>query len=135
LALMLAGCGGGGGGGGDFVAEGTAICRQAQKAGSAIKAPKAGAEVVPFFDRTLTLGKAEVDKLITLHPPSDKAAAYRAWLAGLDQAISLLTRADVAARAGRFSQVQAIIREGNALTQATLADARAAGLVICAKQS
>jgi hypothetical protein len=134
LALVLIGCGSGSSGA-DFVAQGEAICRDAQKTGSSLKKPKTQAELVPFFDRALMLGKDEVGKLSVLHPPADKAGAYRAWIAGLDQAISLLARADAAARSGNVGQVQAIIGEGNALTQTNLADARAVGLLICAKES
>jgi hypothetical protein len=136
LALILVGCGSGSGSNGaDFAAQGETICRDAQKTGSSLKKPKTQAELVPFFDRALMLGKDEVGKLSALHPPNDKAGAYRAWIAGLDQAISLLAHADAAARAGNVGQLQAIIREGNALTQTNLADARAVGLPICAKES
>jgi hypothetical protein len=134
-ALILAGCGSSGSNGADFVAQGEAICRDAQKAGSSLRPPNTRAELVPFFDRALALGKLEIGQLSALQPPSDKAGAYRAWIAGLDQAIMLLAHADAAARAGNVGQVQAIIREGNALTQTNLADARAVGLPSCAKES
>jgi hypothetical protein len=135
-AVILVGCGGGSGGNGaDFVARGEAICRDAKKAGSALRKPKTHAELAPFFDRALALGKDEVGRLSALHPPSDKASAYRAWIAGLDQAITLLTHADAAARAGNVGQLQAVIQEGNGLTQTNLAAARAVGLLICAKET
>lgn len=89
----------------------------------------------PFFDRALALGKDEVNKLSVLQPPNEKAAVYRTSIAGLNQALSLLTRADAAARAGNVGGLQAIIREGNALTQTNLAHARAVGLLVCAKES
>jgi len=134
LALILVGCGSGSSSG-DFVAQGETICRDAQKTGSSLKKPKTQAELAPFFDRALVLGKDEIGKLSALHPPSDKASAYRTWIAGLDQAVSLLAHADAAARAGNDDQLQVIIREGNALTQSNLADARAVGLLVCAKES
>ena len=134
LALILVGCGNGSSST-DFVAQAETICRDAQKTGSSLKKPKTQAELVPFFDRALMLGKDEVGKLSALNPPSYKAGAYRTWIAGLDQAVSLLAHADAAARAGSDDELQVIIREGNALTQTNLADARAVGLPICAKES
>jgi hypothetical protein len=133
-AVILVGCGSAGIGA-DFVARGEAICRDAQKAGSSLKKPTTHAELARFFDRALALSKDEVGKLSALHSPTDKAGAYRAWIAGLDQAIGLLTQADAAARAGNVAQLQAVVQEGNALTQTNLADARAVGLLICAKET
>jgi hypothetical protein len=135
MALALVGCGSARGSNGPgFVAQGETICRDAEKTGSSLKKPKAQAELVPFFDRALMLGRDEVGKLSALHPPNDKADAFRAWIAGLDQAISLLTHADAAARAGNVGQLKAIIQEGNALTQTNLAHARAVGLLMCGKE-
>jgi soluble cytochrome b562 len=149
LALLIAGCGGGsrtssGGSGagkssdsetaGAFTARASAICSEAKKAGQALKAPKAKAELAPFFDRALRLAKAEVAGLKTLRPPSEHAAAYRTWLAGLDRAVGLLGRADVAAKAGSVYEVQAAIRAGDGLAQRNTAHARAAGLAACGEE-
>jgi hypothetical protein len=118
--------------GGDFVAQANAICREAQTAGSSIKAPKTNAELAPFFDRALAVGQKEVNKLSALHPPSDKQAAYQTLLKGLDQAVYFLTSADAEAKAGSLKQVETSIQEGSALTQRNLANAKAAGLSACA---
>jgi hypothetical protein len=142
--LILAGCGGGGGpaagggegsaaaGGSDFVAKANAICREAQTAGRSIKAPKRNGELVPFFDRALAVGQDEVAKLSALHPPSDKRAAYQTLLKGLNQAVYFLSSADAEAKAGSLKQVETSIQEGSALTQRNLANAKAAGLSVCA---
>ncbi len=143
-ALILAGCGGGGGtassggegsqaaSGGDFIARANAICRDTQKAGASIKAPKTNGELVPFFDRALALGQGEVAKLSALHPPSDRAAAFQTWLRGLNQAVYFLSSADAEAKAGSLKQVETSIQEGSGLTQRNLANAKAVGLAVCA---
>jgi hypothetical protein len=143
-ALIIAGCGGAGGtassgaegskatGGGDFIAKANAICRDTQKTGATIKAPKANGELVPFFDRALALGQDEVAKLSALHPPSDRAAAFQTWLKGLNQAVYFLSSADAEAKAGSLKQVETSIQEGSGLTQRNLANAKAVGLTVCA---
>jgi hypothetical protein len=143
-ALIIAGCGGGGSsatsggegsqaaGGGDFTARANAICRDTQKAGASIKAPKANGELVAFFDRALALGRHELAELSALHPPSEKAAAFQTWLRGLNQAVYFLSSADAEARAGSLKQVETSIQEGSGLTQRNLANAKAVGLTVCA---
>jgi soluble cytochrome b562 len=118
----------------DFTARANAICSETKKAGQALKAPKAKAELAPFFDRALGLAKGEVAKLKALRPPSEHAAAYRTWLGGLDRAVGLLGRADTAAKAGSVYEVQAAIRAGDGLTQRNTANARAAGLTACSEE-
>jgi hypothetical protein len=139
LTTMLAGCGGGGrpggtsAGGEAFVAEATEICASTQRAGRSLKTPRGPAELVPYFDAALSLGRGEVAKLRALHPPSDKTAAYSTYLSGLDQEIVVLERADAAAKAGNVAQVSAIVQEANALTQKSTENAKALGLVACTK--
>jgi hypothetical protein len=144
-ALALSGCGGGAGsvtsggatsarGGQSFVAQADAICREAHRVGGALRAPRSEAELAPYFARALTLGQDEIEKLSALHPPSERAAAYRIWLTGLEQALGSVRATDEAARAGNISQVQALVREGAGLTQRNVIHARAVGIPACAKE-
>jgi hypothetical protein len=50
--VAVVGCGGGSG---DFLSEANAICREAQKNGHSLRAPKTREDLAPFFDRTLEL--------------------------------------------------------------------------------
>ena len=134
VVLLLGGCGGTSGGG-DFLAQANAICREAQKRGSSLRAPHSPSDLVPFFDRALALVKAEVAQLHALPASGDRANAFRTYLGGIDQAVLLLRRADAAAKAGDVQGVQAIIREGDSLTQTNVANAQAAGLATCANAS
>jgi hypothetical protein len=82
----------------------------------------------------VTLARGEVAKLKALRPPSDRAAAYGTWLAGLDRAVGLLAHTDAVAKAGSVYQVQAAIRAGAGLAQTNTAHARAAGLTACGEE-
>lgn len=145
-AFILGGCGGGesaGAGGGtnsvasadaNFIAKGEAICREASRAGQSLRPPVNEAGLGPFFARALTLSQDEVDKLNALQPPTNKAGAYETWLSGLQQAIGSLKSAAAAAKAGKSTQVQAIIREAGAVTERNLTYAKAVGLTACSKE-
>jgi hypothetical protein len=144
--LMLAGCGGGStsvttgtgasaaGGDGPFFAEANAVCREAQKTGSVLPQPRNETELAPFLERAQTLGQDEVNKLSALHPPSDKAAAYRIWLGSLNQTLGELRAAVIAARAHKTAEVDALVREGGGLTQRNLTRAAEVGLTACDKE-
>jgi hypothetical protein len=145
-ALMLAGCGGasspattgtgasGPSGDGPFFAEANAVCRAAQKTGSVLPQPHNETELAPFLERAQMLGQDEVNKLSALHPPSDKAAAYRIWLGSLNQTLGELRAAIIAAKAHKTAEVDALVREGGGLTQRNLTRAAEVGLTACAKE-
>jgi hypothetical protein len=144
-ALMLAGCGGGStsvstgtgtaaAAGEGFFAAANAVCREAQKTGSVLPQPHNEAELRPFLERALVLGQAEVNKLSALHPPSNKATAYRIWLSSLDQTLGDLQAAVAAAKAHKTEEVDALVREGGGLTQRNLTRAGEVGLTDCAKE-
>jgi hypothetical protein len=133
VLLLCAGCGSTSSG--DFLAQASTICREAQKRGSGLKSPRSPSEVVPFFDRVLPLVQNEVERLHALRPSGERASAFRTYLGGLDQAVGLIQRADAAAKAGDLQEVQAIIREGDSLTQTNVANAKAASLGTCANAS
>jgi hypothetical protein len=144
-AFMLAGCGGASssvttgagassaGADGTFFAEANAICRKAQKTGGAIPAPKNESELASFLERALVVGQDEVNRLGALHPPSDRAAAYRIWLNSLSQTLGELRATAVAAKAHKTEEVQALVGEGGGLNQRDLTRAAEAGLTVCAK--
>lgn len=144
--LMLAGCGGasssptGSTGAsatstdGAFLAQANAVCRESQKIGSALPQPHNEAELAPFLERALTLAQDEVSKVSALHPPADKAAAYRTWLSSLDQTLGELRAAVVAAKAHKATEVDALVREGGGLSQRSLTRAGEVGLTDCAKE-
>jgi hypothetical protein len=132
-AIFLAGCGGGTDR--DFVAEANAVCAKAGREGESAKPPKTQAELVTFFDSALGLGNRELASLRALQPPASKAVAYQRWLGSLDQTMSLLRRADGAAKAGDVAQVRSIIRDGNGRAKRNVAAAEAVGLLTCAKVS
>jgi hypothetical protein len=143
---MLAGCGSGGshvstgtgasaaGGDGAFLAEANAVCREAQKAGSALPQPRNETELLPFLERAVTLGQDEVNRLSTLHPPSAKAAAYRIWLNSLNQTLGELRATVVPAKAHKTEEVDALVREAGGLDERDLTRAAEVGLTTCAKE-
>jgi hypothetical protein len=144
--LVLAGCGGGGntasssrtavaaGADGVFIAKADAICHEAATAGHTLQPPANEGQLAPYFDRAIRLSQEEISKLSALHPPDDRASAYRTWLTGVEGSFASLRTADAAARAGKQSQVQAIVREAGAVTERNLAYAAAAGLATCSKE-
>ena len=144
-ALMLAGCGGGSssvstgagasaaGGNGPFLADADAICSQAQKTGSALTPARNESELAAFLDRELILGRNEVNKLSALHPPSDKAAAYRIWLESLNQTLGELGATVVAAKDQKTEEVNALVREAGGFDERSLTRAKEVGLTTCAK--
>ena len=81
------------GGDGPFFAQANAVCREAQKTGSVLPQPHNETELAPFLERAQMLGQDEVNKLSALHPPSDRAAAYRIWLGSLNQTLGELRAA------------------------------------------
>lgn len=142
---MLAGCGGGSssvtagtnasaGGDGPFFAQANAVCREAQKTGSVLPQPHNETELAPFLERAQMLGQDEVNKLSALHPPNDRAAAYRIWLRSLNQTLGELRAAVIAAKAHKTAEVDALVREGGGLTQRNLTRAAEVGLTACAKE-
>jgi hypothetical protein len=144
--LALGGCGGSGtsstGAGAPtaasetsaFIAKADAVCAHAERVGGALRAPGNEAELMPFFARAVALAEAEVNELNALSPPAEKAAAYRIWLAGLDQALGSLKTASAAAAAHNYGEVEAIIREAGAVSQRNLARAASVGLITCARE-
>jgi hypothetical protein len=147
-ALMLAGCGGGSSSGttgtgtgasaaradAPFVAAANAICREAQRTGGAIPAPRNQSELAPFLEKGVLLGQDEVNKLSALHPPSDKAHAYRIWLDSLSQTLAELRATVVAAKAQKTEEADALVREAGGLNERDLTRAAEAGLTACAKE-
>jgi hypothetical protein len=117
-----------------FTAKADAICHQAATAGHTLQTPANEGQLAPYFDRALTLSQAEISRLSALHPPADRATAYRTWLTGVEGSFASLRTADAAAKAGKYSQVQAIVREAGAVTERNLAYAHAAGLTTCSKE-
>jgi hypothetical protein len=146
LVVVLAGCGGGGNAASSsrtaapasadaaFLAQADAICHEAATAGHTLQTPANEGQLAPYFDRAIRVSQAEISKLSALHPPGDRATAYRTWLTGVEGSFASLRTADAAARAGKYSQVQAIVREAGAVTQRNLAYAAAAGLATCSKE-
>jgi hypothetical protein len=144
--LMLAGCGGASpsvttgtgasasGGDGPFFAEANAICREAQETGSALAPARNESELARFLERELMLGRDEVNKLSALHPPSDKAAAYRIWLSSLNQTLGELGATVVAAKARKTEEVEALVREAGGFNERDLTRGKEVGLTTCAKE-
>lgn len=135
LALALGGCGGHAkttSAAGGFVPAAEAVCSHAQLLGSQLRPPRGQAGLVPFFDQALVIGRAEVAGLRALHAPPAKAAAYAAYLDGLDRAVAQLGSADEAAHAANLPRVSAIVLEASGLARANSEHARAIGLSSCA---
>jgi hypothetical protein len=117
-----------------FLADANAICRETQKTGSVLQPPRNETELAPFLKRALVLGQDEVNKLSALHPPSDKAAAYRIWLDSLNQTLGELRATEVSAKAHKTEEVDALVREAGGLNQRDLTRAAEVGLTTCAKE-
>jgi hypothetical protein len=129
-AVFLVGCGGGAH---DFVAEGNAICRESEKAGEGASEPRTRAELGVFFDKALSLGRGELARLEKLDPPPERAPAFRTYLSGLNATLAVVVRADAAAKTGDISELRTIMQRGTALGGQNQANARSAGLDVCAK--
>jgi hypothetical protein len=135
-AVLFLGCGGGGGrSSANFIAEANAICKAGEKKGRSASAPKTQAELNVFFERAQTLGQHELGRLKALEPPAENAQSFHVWIAGLEGTLAVLARAGAAARAGNLDSLRHVMREGNALAPRNRANARAAGLAVCADAS
>ena len=123
--VVTAGCGGG-----DYPSKPNDICKEAASQFKALKKPKAAADLHVYLIQYTKIVNDEVTKFKTIKPPSDKQAAYRNFLAGLDQVLAVLRRATSASGSNPQRSV-ALIRRQAGLTQNVAANAKAAGLTRC----
>ncbi len=106
--LVLAGCGGGGsssssgGGGSDFAAGAEAACRKANGAIIALGTPQQE-QVVKYLQTTEQLLERLHKEVTALSPSS---AAEKAYVAGLAEALPVITAMSNAARSENFDAVR-----------------------------
>ena len=127
--LLLPGCGGGS----DFASKADAICKQSSAQLKAIPRPTTPAGVAPYLNRAGPLLAAAVAKLKTLKAPSDKQAAYQAFLAGSDEELAVVRQAVAVASGGDIAKAASLLQQQSGLITQLHARAKAAGLSACAK--
>jgi hypothetical protein len=121
----------GGGGGSDFTAKADAICKEFSAKVKAVPRPSDSSQVASYLGQVLPIVQQGVSELRRVKPPPDKAAAYRDYLAGYDQTISLV---DQGANAnGDVSTQAAVLKQVAGLNNDLNAKASSLGLSECAR--
>lgn len=128
-AVALAGCGGGS----DFTSQANDICKKYQAKVNAIPKPNDASGVGSYLAQSIPVLAEGIAKLKAVKPPSDKKSAYEEFLAGLDQQMAAIQRADSTAKAGDVKGATTFLQQQSSLSQQINAKADAAGLKECSK--
>jgi hypothetical protein len=136
--LVLTGCGGGGNSGskgGDlktFTAGASKICKSQTAQLQALPSPKKTADLSPYLDKLSAFTHVSRDNLGKLDPPSDKKAAFDAYLAALDSQLAKFDKAKETAKSGDTAGAVAMLKAAEPSGRGVKAKAGALGLTDCA---
>jgi hypothetical protein len=134
--LALTGCGGGGSSkGGDlktFDADASKICKSQTAQLQALPSPTKSAELSPYLEKLSAFTHVSRDNLGKLDPPSDKKAAFDAYLAALDAQLAKFDKAKETAKAGQTAAALQMLNAAVPSGRAVKAKAAALGLTDCA---